>query len=103
MAITLNANNRPMFGMQTMGDVVAEMENDGPVVATSEAPPQPSTGETAIGMNTGDTKSIPSAKPRTPAAPRKLSAEDWAKVRGAQPESSAAAADGMLKKKLRRT
>lgn len=99
----LNERNRPLLGIETMGDVVAEMEKGGPLVATREAPPEPSTGETAIGMNTGDTKPIPIAKPGAPAAPRKLSAEDWAKVRGAQPESSSAAADSMLKRKLRRT
>jgi hypothetical protein len=93
----LNERNRPLLGIETMGDVVAEMEKHGPAVATAEASPRPSTGDTVVGMNTGDTKPIPLAKPGAP-APRKLSEHDWAKLRGEQPTDTHSAAEEALKR-----
>lgn len=93
----LNERNRPMLGIQTMGDVVAEIEKGGPAVATEEAPLQSSTSETLVGMNTGDTKPIPIVKPGAP-APRKLSPEDWAKLRGEKPTDTHSAAEQALKR-----
>lgn len=96
----LNENNRKMFGGQTMGDVVAELEKGGPAVATAEAPATQKPGETIVGMNTGDTKPI--LKPGAKVAPRGLSAEDKAKLRPQAPTSQSAAEEMLQRLKNRR-
>lgn len=75
---------------ESMADVLSAMRDEKPAV---QAP----AGDTMVNMNTGDTKPI---KPQT--GPRKLSAEDWAKVKGPQPTDAAVAADIMMRKKMNR-
>ena len=95
----LNERNRPMFGIQTMGDVVAEMERGGPATAVAEESTPPTAGDTIVGMNTGETKPIPIPGKQ---APRKLSPADFDKLKGPKPTSAADAAGDMMKKRFNR-
>lgn len=89
----LNATNRPMFGIETMGDVVAAIERDGPAVSTEEPPSRPSSGDTMV--NSGETRPIP-----TPgkAPPRKLSQADFEKLHGEKPKDAGEGADQAWKR-----
>ncbi len=75
-------------GAESMADVIAGMQD----VKTQ---PHPPAGDTMVGMNTGDTKPM-----KVQTGPRKLTAEDWAKVKGPQPTDAAVASDQMLRKKM---